>query len=377
MMGTTHQTDTLIVGGGVIGCAIAYELAKAGVDVIVLEKETLGSQSTRAGAGMLGAQVEMTAPGPMYELGVKSRALFPKLREELLDISGIDMELHTPGIFRIAVDEEDRTALLERQRWQTECGQRAVWFEDEDLRGEMGDLLSPRYGALYLPDDHQVRNPQLLLALAASSKRLGVRIFEHTPMVGFVQENGAVAGVKTVDGVIRAERVIIAAGAWSGLLARQLGLELPVFPVKGQSFLLDSYSPPTPFTIYTHGCYILPKRNGQVYVGATEEQQAGFDRRPNLRSLASLSSQAVELLPALGDLPFSTPLAGLRPGSRDGLPYLGSVPGIDGLYVASGHFRNGVLLSAITGVVMAELLTGKETSVDVEAFSLKRAHVFG
>ncbi|TCP55360.1 glycine oxidase [Tumebacillus sp. BK434] len=374
-MGTTHETDTLIVGGGVIGCAIAYELAKAGVDVILLEKETLGSQSTRAGAGMLGAQVEMTEPGPMYELGVKSRALFPKLREELLEISGIDMELHTPGIFRVAVDEQDRTALLERQRWQTASGQRAVWFEDEDLRSEMGDLVAPRFGALYLPDDHQVRNPQLLLAMAASAKRLGVRMFEHTPMIGFLQENGAVTGVKTVDGVIRAERVIVAAGAWSGLLARQLGLELPVFPVKGQSFLLDSYAPPTPFTIYTHGCYILPKKNGQVYVGATEEQQAGFDRRPNLRSLASLSSQAVGLLPSLGDLPFSTPLAGLRPGSLDGLPYLGHVPGIEGLYIASGHFRNGVLLSAITGHVMAELLTGKPTSVDLEPFAVGRAQV--
>ncbi|ASS76148.1 glycine oxidase ThiO [Tumebacillus algifaecis] len=372
MIGTSYQTDTLIVGGGVIGCAIAYELAKAGVQVTVLEKDTLGSQSTRAGAGMLGAQVEMTKPDPMFDLSIQSRALFPKLREELLELSGIDMELHTSGIFRIAVDEADRAALLDRQSWQTEAGQRAVWFEDEELRGELGDILSPTYGALYLPDDHQVRNPQLLLALAASSKRLGARFLEHSAMVCFLQDNGAIVGVKTVDSEIRADRVILAAGAWSGLIANQLGLELPVFPVKGQSFLLDSYSPPTPFTIYTHGCYILPKRNGQVYVGATEETRSGFDRRPNLRSLATLSSQAVQLLPSLGDLPFSTPLAGLRPGSLDGLPFLGSVPGIAGLYVATGHFRNGVLLSAITGRLIAELLTGKTPSVDLEPFSLSR-----
>jgi glycine oxidase len=372
MIGTTQETSTLIIGGGVIGCAIAYELAKAGIRTLVVEKETLGSQSTRAGAGMLGAQVEMTQPGPLFELGVKSRALFPKLREELLEISGIDMELQTSGIFRIAVDEEDREALLERQAWQLAAGQRAVWFEDEDLRSELGDLVTPAYGALYLPDDHQARNPQLMLALAASAKRLGARFLEQTAMVGFLQKNGAVVGVKTVDGEIRADRVILAAGAWSGLIANQLGLDLPVFPVKGQSFLLDSYSPPTPFTIYTHGCYILPKRNGQVYIGATEEPEAGFDRRANLRSLASLSSRAVSLLPALGDLPFAAPLAGLRPGSRDGLPFLGPVPGIAGLYVATGHFRNGVLLSAITGRVMAELLTGQTPSIDLAPFAIDR-----
>ncbi|MGZ4133600.1 MAG: FAD-dependent oxidoreductase, partial [Tumebacillaceae bacterium] len=120
------------------------------------------------------------------------------------------------------------------------------------------------------------------------------------------------------------------------------------------------------------GCYILPKRNGQIYVGATEEE-AGFDRRPNLGSLAWLSSRATELMPKIGQLPFDKPIAGLRPGSADGLPFLGAVPGVEGLYVASGHFRNGVLLSAITGKVMAELLTGDTPSIDLQPFAVERA----
>lgn len=371
MLENTRHTETLIIGGGIIGCAIAYELAKSGRRTLVIEKHTLGSQSTRAGAGMLGAQVEMHAPGPMYDLGVQSRALFPALREELIELSGIDMELQTPGIFRVAVDEADRLDLLERQRWQTEHGQRAIWFEDEDLRRELGDLVSTQHGALYLPDDHQVRNPQFLLALAASAKRLGTQYLEHTAMTGFLLERGSVVGVKTLDGDIRADQTVLATGAWTGLLANQLELDLPIYPVKGQSFLLDAYSPPTPFTIYTHGCYILPKRNGQIYVGATEEQ-AGFDRRPVLRSLASLSSRAVELMPSLGGLPFAESLAGLRPGSADGLPFLGQVEGLGGLFVASGHFRNGVLLSAITGKVMAELMNGQELSVDLTPFAVER-----
>jgi glycine oxidase len=366
------ETDILIVGGGVIGCSIAYELAKAGLKPLVIEKDTLGSQATRAGAGMLGAQVEMHSPGAMFELGVASRALFPQLREELIEVSGIDMELQTPGIFRVAVDEGDRRELLARKEWQEAHGQRAVWFEDDDLRRELGDdVVSTTYGALYLPDDHQVRNPQLLLGLAASAKKLGARFYEQTAVTGFLTENGAVVGVHTLLGQVRAQRVVLATGAWTGLLASQLDLNVPVFPVKGQSFFLDSYAPPTPFTIFTHGCYILPKRNGQIYVGATEEN-AGFDRRPNLRSLARLSSQAVQLMPKIGALPFAAPIAGLRPGSEDGLPFLGAVPGIEGLYLASGHFRNGVLLSAITGRVTAELLTGGATSVDLEPFSLAR-----
>ena len=365
------HAETLIIGGGVIGCVIAYELAKAGQKALVIEKETLGSQATRAGAGMLGAQVEMHNPGPLFELGVASRALFPALRDELLEISSVDIELQTPGIFRVAADERDRAELKTRMEWQQAHGQRAIWYEDVELRQELGDTVSTAYGALYLPDDHQVRNMQLLLGLVTSAKKLGAQFLEETAMTGFVVENGAVAGVMTLNGVIRADRVVLAAGAWTGLLADQLSLGVPIYPVKGQSFLVDSYAPPTPYTIFTHGCYILPKRNGQIYVGATEEQ-SGFDRRANLGSLAHLSGRAVELMPRLGGLPFSKPIAGLRPGTRDGLPFLGAVPGVEGLYLASGHFRNGVLLAPITGKLIAELLTGKETSLDIDPFSMKR-----
>jgi glycine oxidase len=367
-----RETDVLVVGGGVIGAAIAFELAKAGVQTLVIEKDTLGSQSTRAGAGMLGAQVEMIAAGPMYELGVASRALFPNWREELLEISGLDMELQTPGIFRVAVDEADRAELLARQAWQNAAGQRAEWYEDEELRKILGDeLVGATHGALYLPDDHQVRNAALLLGLAASAKALGAELLEQTAMSGFWTENGAVVGVHTPGGSIRANRVVLATGAWTGLLGRELDLDIPIYPVKGQSLLLNTYAPPSPYTIFTHGCYILPKRNGQVYVGATEEE-SGFDSRPNLGSLARLSTQAIELMPSLASLPFAEPLTGLRPGSRDGLPVLGEVPGVPGLYLAAGHFRNGVLLSAITGTVIRELLTGAQTSLDLQPFSIAR-----
>lgn len=365
------HADTLIVGGGLIGCLIAYELAKAGQKPIVIEKDTLGSQSTRAGAGMLGAQVEMHSPGPMFELGVASRALFPALRDELLEVSAVDIELQTPGIFRVAVDERDRAELKARMEWQQAHGQRAIWFEDVELRQELGDTVSTAYGALYLPDDHQVRNMQLLLGLVTSARKLGAQFLEETAMTGFMVENGAVVGVMTLNGVIRADRVVLAAGAWTGLLADQLQLDVPIYPVKGQSFLVDAYAPPTPYTIFTHGCYILPKRNGQIYVGATEEE-SGFDRRANLGALAHLSGRAVELMPRLSGLPFAEPVAGLRPGTRDGLPFIGEVPGVEGLYLASGHFRNGVLLAPITGKLIAEVLTGKAPSLDMEPFSIKR-----
>ncbi|PWK11350.1 glycine oxidase ThiO [Tumebacillus permanentifrigoris] len=372
-MSHSTETDVLIVGGGVIGVAIAYELAKASVQTLVIEKDNLGSQSTRAGAGMLGAQVEMMAAGPMYELGVTSRALFPTLREELLEICGCDMELQTPGIFRVAVNEVDRQELLTRQVWQRSAGQRAEWYEDDELRRILGDdVISATYGALYLPDDHQVRNMAFLLGLVASAKALGAQFREQTSMSGFLTENGAIVGVHTLNGPIRANRVVLATGAWTGLLGRELNLDIPIHPVKGQSLLLNSYAPPTPYTIFTHGCYILPKRNGQVYVGATEEE-SGFDSRPNLGALAQLSNQAVGLMPSLASLPFVEPIAGLRPGSRDGLPVLGGVPGAPGLYIASGHFRNGVLLSAITGKVMREVLTGQQTSVDLTPFSVARS----
>lgn len=363
--------DVCVVGGGVIGCSIAYYLAKKGLRPLVVEKNTLGSQSTQAGAGMLGAQVEMEKPDPLFSLGIQSRALYKSLQAELKDISGVDIELQTSGILRLAVSEEDRNSLLDRMSWQSAHGQKSDWLEDEDLRRDFGDLLGPTYGALFLPDDHQVRNIALLTALVSAATLLGAAFLENTETIRFVQKGSRVLGVETNNGRFEADSVILAAGAWSGLLAQTAGFELPVFPVKGQAVLAQTHAPLTPFTVFTHGTYMVPKLVGHLYIGATTEN-IGFDTAPTLQGISRLLTDAARIMPPLKRLGFQASLVGLRPGSADGLPFLGEVPGFDGLYVASGHLRNGVLLAPITGQIMSELVTGHKPDINMEPFRVSR-----
>lgn len=368
-MQTTY--DVCIVGGGVIGCSIAYFAAKKGLRPLVLEKHTLGSQSTQAGAGMLGAQVEMEEPDALFRLGIASRALYKELREELKDRSGLDIELQTAGILRLAVSEADRQTLLARRDWQNSNGQRTQWLEDDELYKDFGDLFGPTFGALYLPDDHQIRNLALLNALVAAASAMGAEFREHTEVTGFLRQGDRILGVETNSGRFKAGHVVLAAGAWSGLLGKSAGLELPIFPIKGQAVLAETRIPVTPLTVFTHGTYMVPKLTGHIYIGATMEN-AGFDKTPTLQGISRLVSDAVRIMPPLGKLGWSAHLVGLRPGSRDGFPFLGELPGAEGLLVASGHSRNGVLLAPVTGLAMAELLAGETPSVDLSPFSPAR-----
>ncbi|WP_018130734.1 glycine oxidase ThiO [Effusibacillus pohliae] len=363
--------DVCIIGGGVIGCAIAYYTAKKGLRPLVIEKHTLGSQATQASAGMLGAQVEMERPDPLYRLGLKSRALYGQLRAELQDLCGVDIELRTCGMLRLALSEAERETLLARCDWQTAGGQRAEWLEDEDLRRDIGDLFGPTFGALFLPDDHQVRSVALLRALAAAASELGAAFLEHTEAIGFLREEDRIVGVETNNGRFAANHVVLAAGAWSGLLSQWAGVDLPVLPVKGQSVLAATRTPLTPYTVFTHGTYIVPKVTGHTYIGATMER-TGFDQTPTLQGIVRVLSDAVRILPGLGISGLAGQLVGLRPGTEDGLPFLGEVPGVAGLLVATGHLRNGILLAPITGLVMSELIAGENPSVDLAPFGLSR-----
>ncbi|GIM44799.1 glycine oxidase ThiO [Collibacillus ludicampi] len=364
------RADVIIIGGGVIGSAIAYFLAKEGVKPLVIEKRKAG-QATCAAGGMLGAQVEMSEPGPLFDLAVKSRSLFSQIQEELYEISKVDIELNRTGMLRIAVSEEDRNELLGRIPWQTKAGYRAIWLEDKDLRQECGDFISSTYGALFLPDDYQVRSPRYLRALIEAAVVLGATFVEETEVIGFVCEGERICGVKTLNGEYYADQVVIATGAWSGLLASYLGIEIPVYPQKGQSIFVDTTPHVSEYTIYTHGTYIIPKANGQTYIGATAEK-AGFDSRPTLQNIERLTTSATRLMPALSRSFFAGTITGFRPASHDGLPYIGRLPQYEGLYAATGHWRNGILLSAITGQSMAELLLNRATSISLAPFSPER-----
>jgi len=351
--------DVIVIGGGVIGCSIAYYLAKKGANVVVLERDRVGAHASSAAAGMLGAQVEMAFPGPMIQLCLRSRAMFPELGRELYERTGLDIELNTEGLLRVAWNRTEAEELRDRAHWQRELGGRAEWWEPRSVREDEPEVGADITGALFLPDDAQVSAPRLTLAFARAAQALGVRLLEGCEVTDFLTDGDQVTGVETVVGTFRAGVVVLAAGAWSGVLARRLGLNLPVFPVKGESLALRPDRLPHRKTLFAHGCYLVPKADGRIVVGATEKEH-DFSPGVSLGAIHRLAHEATRLVPSLAEADVWSYWSSVRPGSGDGLPLMGRLASVRGLYVASGHFRNGILLSPITGALMAELITGAQ-----------------
>ncbi|PTX64922.1 glycine oxidase [Melghirimyces profundicolus] len=350
--------EVAVIGGGVIGCSIAYHLASEGVSVTLLEKDRIGEKASSAAAGMLGAQVESGFPGPMVDLCLASREMFPSLARELKEKTGLDIEWDGTGLLRLAGDPAEGEELRERGAWQREQGETAEWWDPKTLLRREPALGEGVAGGLFIPGDSQVSAPRLVQALARGASLTGAELLEGAEVRRFRCEGGRIRELETSAGRIHPEKVVFAAGAWSGILAEAIGLRLPVVPVKGESLALRWHRPLFRRTLFAKGCYLVPKADGRVIVGATE---LPGDTSPGVSAKAvhGLLREAVRLVPGLGEADWERAWSGLRPGTPDGLPYLGRAPEHENLWVACGHFRNGILLSAATGRGLADLLLGR------------------
>lgn len=355
-MADRRKPEVAVIGGGVIGTSIAYQLAKKGVEVTLLEKGLLGGGASNAAAGMLGAQVESDFPGPMVELCLESRRMFPALSRELKERTGLDIEWNGSGLLRLAGDSEEANQLEERGRWQRERGERAEWWNRETLRRREPDLDSSLVGGLYIPDDSQVSAPRLVQAFSQGATLLGAELLEGVEVQGGVVDRGRVLELTTSIGRFSPGSVVLAAGAWAGFLAGELGLDLPVVSVKGESLAVRPTRPLFDRTLFGNGCYLVPKADGRVIIGATEIRQ-DFTPGVSGEAIQTLLAEAFRLVPELREAEWLRSWSGVRPGTVDGLPYLGAAPGFTNLWIAGGHFRNGILLSAVTGKGMADLIT--------------------
>lgn len=362
------KSSAIVIGGGIIGCSIAYELGKSGFEVTLLEKGAIGQEASVSAAGMLGAQVETHHPGPFYELCTQSQQLYRPWSEELLAFSGISPQYIEEGILRVALTEEDETELRSRLPWV----KGAAWVDPAEIHRMEPELTAEVRGGLWFPQDHQVNPIGLLQALRASLAKQGCHIREWTPVFQLLTEKGKVTGVQTAEGPLLADHVILAAGAWSPALTGSLGIELPVYPVQGQCLSVRPATPLLQATAFTKGCYIVPKQDGSYIIGATQVE-AGFDKRSTVEAITALHRKAVSLVPRLDEAEFVRTWTGLRPGSRDGLPFLGGWEGAPGLVFATGHYRNGILLAPVTALLIRELLTGSQSSLSLEPFSPARA----
>ncbi|KRT71414.1 MAG: glycine oxidase ThiO, glycine oxidase [Candidatus Rokubacteria bacterium CSP1-6] len=361
-----RTADILVVGGGVIGCAIAYELAKAGLAVTLVERGTPGCEASSAGAGMLAPQAESSAASPRLGLGLASKALYADLALELRERIGLDIEYETGGNLHCFLDEGDEAVGRAACAWQREAGLKAELLSRADALALEPDLSPEVRGALFLPEDHWVNNPRLVTALAGAAALEGVR-FITGEATAFLRAGDRVTGAQVGEDQVRAAVVVLAAGAWSGQLAATAGLRLPVGPVRGQIVCLEGIPRRHRHLLHIKDHYLVSRVNGEILIGASVEW-AGFAKQVTAEYVRSALDAAIRLAPALARLPIKATWAGFRPWAPDELPIIGAWPGLDGLVVATGHFRNGILLAPITGRLIRELLVDHAPSLDLTPF---------
>ena len=375
------NSEVLIIGGGVIGLAIARELHKKGVKrITLLEKGVVGEESSWAAAGMLGPQAEANETGSFFDMTVESRASYPAFAAELLDETGIDIELDRSGTLYLAFTEDDIPEIHERFRWQRKAGLAVEHLSAADAR-KAEPFVSPDVrGALLFPDDWQVENRKLLAALKRYGEINGIEIRENTQVERLIVEHGKVAGAETETGKFLADKTVLATGAWTSLI--KLGIaDLPVKvePVRGQIVAFQTAKRVFQRVIYSRRGYLVPRADGRILAGSTSEK-VGFDKSVTGSATARLREVALEIAPSIASLPIADQWAGLRPFAADGLPVLGEIDGFTGLLIATAHYRNGILLAPITARVAADkLVNGVASRVFTDfgpgRFSLRRAGV--
>jgi glycine oxidase len=362
--------EVAVVGGGVIGCAIAWYLARAGVKVELYERGALGGEATAASAGILAPLAESVTPGPFAQLALAGLHAFNEDIEALKQESGLDPEYRRCGVLRLAMDGSGAAGLQAAATWQANAKLDMRWLEPRQV-ASLEPGLAACAGALLSPQEGHVSPTRLTATLASAATRSGAVIHQHSAAPLPWVDNGHMRGLRIGDEERPAGQVILAAGAWSGAWAEAIGVRVPVRPVKGQMLLLRTVSPPVRQVIFADHTYLVPRADGTIYVGATQEE-AGFDRRVTAAGLHELAGAAADIAPALRDAEFVQAGAGLRPGIIDNLPVIGSAPGVDGLLVAAGHFRNGILMSLVTGRVVSALAQGRPPELDVTPYSPSR-----
>ncbi|MCW3147083.1 glycine oxidase ThiO [Stutzerimonas stutzeri] len=351
--------EVIVVGGGVIGLLSAYHLAQAGESVALLESGAVGSEASWAGGGIVSPLYPWRYSPAVTALAHWSQDYYPQLGEQLLAQTGVDPEVHETGLYWLDLHDED-----EALAWARQHGRPLQSVPMEQVHAAVPPLGEGFQRAVFMPGVANVRNPRLLRALHSALQQLpNVRLIERCAVEGFIREGERITGVRTAQGSMLADRVVVAAGAWSGALLETLGLELPVKPMKGQMILFKCAEDFLPSMVLAKRRYAIPRRDGHILVGSTLED-VGFDKTPTAEALESLTATACELLPALADAQVVKHWAGLRPGSPDGVPYIGPVDGYEGLWLNCGHFRNGLVLAPASCQLLTDLMLGREPIID-------------
>ena len=367
-----QTAEVVIVGGGVVGCATAYFLARKGVQVTIVEREAVGSCASGFAAGLLNPLNGHGIPGPLEPLARESFRMHGELSEEVKAETGVDPQLQSTPCIWVAFSEGELQEVLELfQLSQRLDGFPARWLEVEEVLS-----LEPRASphalrAMMVEGIGQLSSYAYTLGLAKAAENRGATILHGTAQ-GLVRSNGRVSGVRVGGEVLACEKLVLAMGPWTGQVAGWLDIPVPVEPLKGQILRLELDGPPLQHVFYrSGGGYVSSKPDGLVWVGTTEEP-VGFDDRPTTEGREAIMKGALELFPVLSQARLALHTACLRPVTQDGLPILGEVPGLEGVYLATGAGRKGILLGPSMAQAVADLVTTGRTDLPIEPFSPAR-----
>lgn len=377
--------DVLVIGGGVIGLGVAWELAKRGAKVRLLERGRIGEGTTWAAAGILPAARADTTLDPFDQLRGLSHAAYPHWAEAILDQTGIDIGLRRCGGYYLASTVGEAASLVATVDYWQELGLKIERVSAEQLAAQVPPIArwacSPQFkAAIFSEDECQVRPPDLLRGLTAACRASGVRIDEQvggklvrTGDRAFfqVESSGDSGSIAEGANTLTADAIVMCGGAWTGQAAESFGLKMSVVPIRGQILLYRFAKRPFESIINEGHRYFVPRDDGHVLVGSGEEE-VGFQNGTTPECLSMLSRWAEELLPDIASLQPVKSWSGLRPATFDGFPMIGSVPDAINLYVAAGHFRSGVHLAPATARMIADLIEQKPTQIDPATFNVGR-----
>jgi glycine oxidase len=368
---SAESPDVLIIGGGIMGTASAWELARHGAKVVVLERSVPGAEASSAAAGILGAQAEAHAPGPMAELCLASRARYPKFARALADETHIDVGYRECGVLRVAFDGTGARKLNAENAWQTKRRLKVERLGPKELARYEPQLSPKLAGGVRFAGDARVEPKALLRALHIAALGRGV-IFRSGAFVRrVVVEDARAVGVALDDGsILRAKSTVVAAGSWTSLID---GLGLPtgqVIPARGQIVELELPSPPLSHVVFGPGAYLVPRDDGRLLVGSTLEF-VGYEREVTAGAVRDLLTHATALLPALERAGLRATWSNFRPYTKDEMPLLGRTQ-IESLFLSTGHYRNGILLAPLSAEIVRAAVLGQRAPIALAAFRPER-----
>ncbi len=362
----SNKYDVAVIGGGIIGSSITYHLAKENMKVALFEAQQIGGKASGAAAGMLGAHSECDDMEIFYPFARSSQKAYAQLQTEILELTGIDFEMKSGGIFKLAYSNSEKEELRSALALPT-----VEWFDGHEVETRVPGVNQNIMGAAYIKDDVNVLPTSVSRGLSKGAQILGASIYEYTIVLD-IQKNGDRYLVKTTRGSFEANYVVVANGVWSSELFNRLGLNHQLYPIKGEILSVTSDKVSLKHTIFHNGSYVMPRKNGELIIGATMITN-DWNEKPTLGGMEKLIEKAKLMFPTVTNMKINNFWAGLRPQTFDQKPFIGKHPEQDRILFATGHSRNGILLAPATGEMIRDLILEKKVNKDwEEAFKINR-----